>query len=104
MRLTLNRVLAGVSATARQPDTRFARDFPDLVASVERAFRHEENLAEATGHAGLRELRQGNALLPGALHRAASQADRGAVAPGRERIAALPDLSALPRQRTRRAG
>ena len=113
MTLTLNRLLAGVSETARQPDERFAGAFSELVFSVECAFRQEEDLAEATGYAGLRQLRQTNALLLRALHRVAAQVDSGAVAPGREVIAALPELLArqrlgvpgqlAPRQRTRQA-
>lgn len=95
--LTLDCLSVQVSQTAREPDKSLARAFCGLVASVERAFRQEEDLMEETGYRGLHVQRKDNALILCALHRADARVEHGDVAIGREVIAALPGQLSLHR-------
>ena len=97
MTLARKRLLTCISKAAQEPDEQLFSAFGRLVAAAECSFRNEETLMETAGHPGFRDRRRDNALLLGALHRAASQVEAGNLALGREVIAALPGLLSLHR-------
>ena len=91
-RLLLGRIDALYAAN----DAEFVRRFPAAVAAVETGFRHEEALLERLGDACLRPRRADHALILCALHRTATQVERGNLVLGRQVVAALAALLGQP--------
>ena len=89
-------LLARIRALCASPDAEFARRFPDTVAAVEAAFRHEEALLDLLGEACLHPRLADHAVILCALHRTASQVERGDLALGRQVAAALTALLGQP--------
>jgi hypothetical protein len=89
-------LLGRIGVLCAGSDANFAPRFPGLVAAVEAAFRHEEALLELVGDACLRPRRADHAVILCALHRTASQVERGDVVLGRQVLAALAALLGQP--------
>lgn len=89
-------LLGRIGALRAGTDADFARRFPGFVAAVEAAFRHEEALLELLGDACLRPRRADHAVILCALHRTASQVERGDLVLGRQVVAALATLLGQP--------
>ena len=85
-------LLGRAGALCAAADADFARHFPGFVAAVEAGFRHEEALLELVGDACLRPRRADHAVILCALHRSASQVERGDLELGRQVVAALAAL------------
>lgn len=92
LRRRRRQLLADIGALCACPDAVFARRFPDTVAAVEAAFRHEEALLELLGDACLRPRRADHAVILCALHRTASQVERGELGLARQVAGALATL------------
>ena len=89
-------LLDRIGALRASPDAEFARRFPDAVAAVEAAFRHEEALLELRGEACLHPRLAEHATILCALHRTAAQVERGDLALGRQVAHALAALLGQP--------
>ena len=91
------RLLRGrAGALCAATDADFIGHFPGFVAAVETGFRHEEVLLERLGDACLRPRRADHAVILRALHRTASQVERGDLVLGRQVVAALAALLGQP--------
>jgi hypothetical protein len=79
------------------PDPAFVPMYGVLVAEVEAGFRHEELIMGTLGRERLREQREENAVVLGALHRVLPLVEDGDAALGRDVLAAVLDVLALHR-------
>jgi hemerythrin-like metal-binding protein len=74
---------------ARASDPEFARDYPSLVAALERDFREEEMLMEKAGLSSYKAHLEQHARVLSALHHAAARVMEGDFGPGREAVGLL---------------
>lgn len=97
MRHARKHLCSRITTLATAPREAFLAGWPLLVAEVEAAFRHEEALLEAAGHAGLQAHLADNALALCALHRITPRVEAGDTTLGREALAALEAILSLHR-------
>ncbi|MFL6715495.1 MAG: bacteriohemerythrin, partial [Burkholderiaceae bacterium] len=71
-------------------DAEFPESYALFVAQVEKDFREEEDLMEASNFSGLPSHREQHARVLGGLHHVARQVMAGEIGPGREVVALMP--------------
>ena len=71
-------------------DAEFPESYARFVAHVEKDFREEEDLMEASSFPGLPSHREQHARVLGGLHHVATQVMAGDLGPGREVVALMP--------------
>lgn len=83
-------LMDALARLADMPDAEFPECYARFVAQVEKDFREEEDLMEASSFPGLPSHREQHARVLGGLHHVARQVMTGELAPGREVVALMP--------------
>jgi hemerythrin len=82
-------LLDALTDLTQASDLAFARNYPSLVAAIERDFDAEETLMDKAGLASFKPHLEQHARMLSALHHAASHVLEGDIAPGREAVVLL---------------
>jgi hemerythrin-like metal-binding protein len=82
-------LLDTLAELAQVSDLEFVRNYPSLVAAIERDFEEEEALMDKTGLASFKPHLEQHARMLSALHHAASRVLEGDIEPGREAVVLL---------------
>lgn len=83
-------LLDELASLAAMTDAEFPASYARFVAQVEKDFREEEDLMEASNFSGLPSHREQHARVLGGLHHVARQVMAGDLTPGREVVALMP--------------
>jgi hemerythrin len=82
-------LLDALADLAQVSDLEFVRNYPPLVAAIERDFEEEEALMDKAGVTSFKPHLEQHARMLSALHHAAPHVLEGDIAPGREAVVLL---------------